>query len=374
MRKLLKTGLILLPIFCIPITVNFYKINIRDARELLFESLAIIGIGIAIGNKWIRCFLTWAVINWWFNYFLPPQSTVILFNISLAMLLFYFIKTYIKEIDIDSIIKIICITAIFQVVWLGVQYIGWDFIFHPIDANGIRQAPHIKDRLVGFLGNKNILGCYLAICLPLFRVKFKKLLPLIIIGLFVARASMALIAGFTGLLFYEIFITYQSKDIRKFNTMIKVIGSCIIIAIIFFIFIDRPNFDRIAIWKQTITHQVNWKCIIGQGLGKFQNLKVLDKYGIWWDNPHNEYLQIYFELGIIGLTLLLGYFITLFKRFLKHIIPLTILLMSCIIVILVNSLGMFPFQIAPTAFLAITFIALLEGVLCRHHKKVSLKS
>lgn len=344
----------------------------RDARELLFESLVIIGLGIAIGNKWIRYFLIWAIMSWWFNFFLPPQSTAVLFNVALAMLMFYFIKTYIRDIDINGILKVICITALFQVFWLGIQRIGWDFIFHPIAADGVRQT--VKDRLVGFLGNKNILGCYLAMCLPLFRVRFKYLIPLIIIGLFVARASMAFIAGFSGLVFYEVFMIIQNRDFRRLKVMVSVITICVIIAILFFAFVDRPNFDRVEIWRKTVIQQFNWRSIIGQGMGKFQDLRVVDKYGIVWDNPHNEYLQIYFELGIIGIILLSGYFIDLFRRFLRFRTPLTIILMSCVIVVLVNSIGMFPFQIAPTAFLGITYIALLEGLLCRNQKGIGLRN
>ena len=133
-------------------------------------------------------------------------------------------------------------------------------------------------------------------------------------------------------------------------------------------FIDRLGLERIDIWKDLVVQSANWRSLIGQGMGKFASLGVIDKTGTYWDNPHNEYLQVYFELGLIGLLLLLGYFIDLFRRFLRFKTPQTILLFSCITVLLINSLGMFPMQVAPTAFLAITYIGLLEVCLNRKNK------
>ena len=360
MRKLLKISLFLLPIFLIPISVNGITIDIRNARELLFQSFTIIALGIAIGNKWIKYFLIWAVCNWWLNYFLPPQATPVLFNITFGFLFFYFIKTFIKEKDINKILKLICITALVQIGWLIVQLFKKDFIFYPFDSGSLWSG---VGALFGFMGNKAVLGIYLALCLPLFRVYFKWFIPFVIIGLFISRSSIAIISGLGGLVCFEIF---TALCIKKFKRVIWVGLICLILLGIFFYFIDYFGWERIGIWKQMLIQTANWRCSIGQGMGKFQRLLLKDKTGTMWDNPHNEFLQVYFELGLVGLFLITGYLVNLTKRFIKNFKnEITIVLFSGIVVLLINSLGMFPMQLASTAFLGITYFALLEILLCQ---------
>ena len=367
MRRLIKIGLFLLPIFVMPISVNEFHINPRDARELLFQSFVIIALGFAIG-RWVKWFVCWMIINWWFNFFLPFKSSAILFNIALGLLLFYLIKTYIQEKDINGIFKIICITALFQVFWLGIQALKIDPIWHPITAIGDRTVGTVA--LIGFLGNKNVLGAYLALCLPIFRVRWKWGMPFVILGLFISRSSMAIIAGFSGLAFFEIFMAIWQKKIKK---LICLFVAIIILLTGFFLFVDKPNLDRVVIWKKLVAQTFGWNRIVGQGMGRFINLRIYDKTKTRWDNPHNEFLQIYLELGIIGLLLFLGYLIDLFVRLIKFCkTEVEVMLFAGITVILVNSLGMFPFQLAPTAFLGIVYFGLLEGILCQRRQNLLL--
>ena len=364
MRRLLKFGLFLLPVFIIPITINGIKINIRDARELFFQSLMIVGLALLIKNKWIKGFLVWATVSWWFNYFLPPQSTAVLFNIFFGFFLFYLIREFVNFADIDGILKIVCLTALFQVFWMGIQLVGKDPFWHPITCTGARifdKPVHI----VGWLGNTNILGAYLAFCLLLFRVYFKKFILFILAGLIVTRSTTAVIAAFSGLMCFEFF---TAKDYKK---LIKLFLISIGVLILFFVFIEKTDNLRFEVWRKLLAQTFNWRCLIGQGLGRFQNLRIVHQNTVW-DNPHNEYLNIYFELGIVGLVFVFGYLLGLFRRFLKYKTDKSILLFSCIMVVLVESLGMFPFQVATTAFLAITYFALLEK--CLHHQNILLES
>ena len=117
---------------------------------------------------------------------------------------------------------------------------------------------------------------------------------------------------------------------------------------------------------------MDYEFLTGEGLGKYQQLKVIDKTDSMWRNPHNEYLLVYFELGLFGLLFALGYLVNLFKRFLKVKTEQSLLLFSCITALLVNCMGHFPFQIAPTAFLAITYFALLE--ICLIPQPILLKN
>lgn len=347
-----------------PVTINFVHVDIRDARELLFESIAIIALAQAIGNRWIRAFLVWCVINWWGHFFLPPKSTAILFNICFAFLLFYLIKTYIPNREIAKIVKFICITAIIQVVWVGVQALNLDLIYHPRDLQGNRMIGYVKS--VGSLGNKGHLGAYLAMCLPFFRVYYRKFIPFVIIVLFCTCSALPVVAGLCGLLIFEFFMAEKFKKRQKFVVLFII---SVFAAGFFLKFIDGFGTERLIIWKKLVLRSFRyWKALpflVGEGLGKFQHLKVVEKdiSTSVWTNPHNEYLQVYFELGVFGLFFIIGYLLNLFKRFLKVRTELTVALFSSICVVLIFSIGNFPFQIAPLAFLAITCFALLEKCL-----------
>lgn len=370
MRKLLKISLFLLPIFFIPISINGIEIDIRNARELLFQSLVIVGLGIAIGNIWLKWFLVWATLSWWFNFFLPPQSTVVFFNIVFGLLFFYFIKTFIKKEEIEKILKLICITALVQIGWLVVQLFKKDFIFYCYDSGSLWSG---VGGLFGFMGNRAVLGTYLALCLPLFRVYFKWFIPLIIVGLIISRSSIAVISGISGLICFETITVILNKDYKK---IIWLIIFCLIFCGLFFYYIDRLGLERISLWKRILT-QMKWEQHLGgQGMGRFQNLRIIiDKTNSVWDNPHNEYLNIYFELGAMALFLVIGYIVNLIRRFIKIFkTKEAIVLFSGIIVLLINSMGMFPMQLACTAFLGIIYFGLLEVILCQSPRVISLKN
>lgn len=354
-----------MPIFVYPLVINGVDLNIRDVRELLFESLAIIAIGLAIKNKWIFAFLFWAVANWWFNFFMPPHSVAVLFNIAFGFLFFYFIKTYVK--DIDVVLKVICWTALVQVAYLIVQYMNVDYIFYPITAAGAAR-PEVKAPLVGFLGNKNVLGVYLAFCLPLFRVYYRWLIPVILFALFITKCSMGIVAGVAALIFFEFFSSIATRKYWKLGVVILLSAGLLVG---FFLKIDTMGLERVEIWKECFKQTFGWRSVVGRGMARFKHMMIIDETGTEWTNPHNEYIQIYFELGLIGLLIFLGYFVDTFRKFLRMFKDRqALVLASGVVAVLISCIGMFPFQLAPTALVAITYIALLEG-LCQHRLNTS---
>ncbi len=78
---------------------------------------------------------------------------------------------------------------------------------------------------------------------------------------------------------------------------------------------------------------------------------------------HNEYLQGFFEMGIAFPVLVIGYFISIYRRFVDKfgfINRDAILPVAAIIIIAVNSAFNFAFHIAPTAMVAILWMAILQ--------------
>lgn len=81
-----------------------------------------------------------------------------------------------------------------------------------------------------------------------------------------------------------------------------------------------------------------------------------------WDNPHDEFIYVFFEYGIVGLVLIGGFIFTIFRRFNVQSLHSneTIALMASFIALLIFSTGHFPFYLARMNCLAIAFTAMLD--------------
>ena len=85
-------------------------------------------------------------------------------------------------------------------------------------------------------------------------------------------------------------------------------------------------------------------------------MKEFTIHSQWYSHAHNEYLQATFERGILFVPICLGYMWSLAKRFdIEKLVPYT-----AVVIVAVNSLINFPFHIAPTAMVGITWLAILE--------------
>lgn len=85
---------------------------------------------------------------------------------------------------------------------------------------------------------------------------------------------------------------------------------------LFAAFCDRFHVDtntRLGVYMQVV-EQIPNKNLLGQGLGSCNEMlrNILEewKYTLYYNNPHNDFLKFYVELGAIGLVLfLLSYFV-----------------------------------------------------------------
>jgi O-antigen ligase len=119
---------------------------------------------------------------------------------------------------------------------------------------------------------------------------------------------------------------------------------------------------RIEVWKESLTI---WreKSITGHGHGSYRALVQprlpprIQKDG-HWAQAHNEYVQILFEQGIIGLGIILSLMLITFYRFWKErkgLIPVT----SLVIVSIISFYG-FPFRTS-MGILALIALVLFEN-------------
>ncbi len=77
---------------------------------------------------------------------------------------------------------------------------------------------------------------------------------------------------------------------------------------------------------------------------------------------HNEFVQGLFEMGIAFPAIIGGYYIGIYRRFMDGFTfcRTATLPVTALIIISANSMVHFPFHIASTAMIAVTWMAILE--------------
>jgi O-antigen ligase len=167
------------------------------------------------------------------------------------------------------------------------------------------------------------LAGLLAILQPLFFKKsLENILSLILIWLLIILTGSAtgLVAGIAVVLFW---LWFKSK---KLSLVFLGVSCCSLITLFLFKSSFFYNSDRFRVWG-LVFKAIKDKFITGLGLGSYGVSKIGDT-GIHWQHTHNEYLQIVFEVGVIGLVLIIWCIWDYFKKFSSLKTDLTIKLTS----------------------------------------------
>ncbi|HAJ32095.1 MAG TPA: hypothetical protein DCK79_01790 [Candidatus Atribacteria bacterium] len=328
-------------------------------------------------------------------------------------LLYFVITNNIKyEQQINRILNVILIIGGLFGIYGILQYQGIDFSFWTGNIG--------RQNVFGLFGNVNYFAEYLiiplTIAVPLFFVsknKMKKLL--LLIGILAMGGSLILTftrgsyLGFgTSLIFmFFLFIFSGGKAFIKDNKKLFIIISLAIIIIISLFVIPNPLNKpgtlvskikgrtsvtqliqgssikrRMAIWKFTAL-MIKDHPLLGSGIGtyKYNTLKYqaeffeqgenrsLYPHG-FADKAHNEYLQLWAEMGIIGLGIFIwlvicyfNYGIKILNKIKNHYKQAILIgLMGSIVAVLVDGIFGFPLHLAATIVLfwvAIGFIVVI---------------
>ena len=286
-----------------------------------------------------------------------------------------------KEL-IRNIANVITIILIVMSVYAIIQAIGLDNFFRASNPAIDHTAPfntdsrwHFTHRIVGTIGNPSIFSTWIAIVLPfsLYLKRWRGYIAFLlgVIAIALAYSSTSIIAAFIGILFY-FFMQYP-----KIITIMILVGIILFSACAIFFPIKakienklKDFFDttgRLEVYKET------WKILrqrplLGMGLGSFEYLiginpnivkKLNDEN---WREMHNEYGQIWFTTGLIGLMLFMMFLFSVVWMFFKNITNESIVLASSLLVLSVIALTLFPFRIAPTSFYGAIETGLLMNI------------
>jgi O-antigen ligase/Tfp pilus assembly protein PilF len=395
--------------------------NFNPAKELVFDILAIAGLTFwafrALNKEWIKFtpsplnlpILSFMVICI-FSLFWSDSPFISLIELPLFLtgpiLYFVVINNIYHKRQIDNILNAILVIGALLGIYGILQYQGIDFSFWGRNVG--------RMQIFGLFGNVNYFAEYLivplSIAVPLFFVsnnRIKKVLLLIgILSMgttLIVTFTRGSYLGFAIALIFMAFLFLLSGGkgiIKKNKKIILLLLTAVIIATLLLIIpnpLNKPDTvlskikerisisqftqgysikRRIATWKFT-TPMIKDRPLLGSGLGtyKYNTLSYQARFFEQGQNrslyphgfaskAHNEYLQFWVEIGIIGLAIFIWLIITYFNygiRYLKRENNkqkkgIVIGLMGAVVAVLVD--GMFGFPLHLPATIALFWLVL----------------
>ncbi len=374
-----------------------YSVNSLNSPILLFILIAVLSIFIT-NSFWISIKDFIILLSFYFIYFLVINNIKSKDSFNFCLMIFFISASVIS-------------------LYLSVQYYGLD--------------PFLSDigQLTSTLGNRNYVASYLALTFPVafsfFLIESEKrkkifyeiILLIIYTGIIVCHTRAIWAALFFSLLLFGYFLShFKINNVLKDNKKWLIIFFSLFLLITLIYSTDNPlnrssitateravsSFDmqgsslrtRLLIWNSTID-MIKDKPVFGSGLGTFplHYLNYQAKY--LQNNPdyvqflgkaaeaHNEYLQIWAEMGIIGLLSFLLIIIIFYRTNLGLIKKIKTIegkiiiigLISGVTVTLIHSIFSFPFHI-PAVGAAFWFIIGItiasENIFCNKSKEIKI--
>ena len=356
--KIIRCSVVALLFMCM---TSIIGLPIRYAHEHIFMLSMIVLFSLLLRNIWATLFLTWTAFL--YIYFRFQIGEVYLRNIFLGGILYYLVKISFKKEHIDFFIKGVLWVLALNIGYIVIQMLGFDFIYR--NVYGV-----VNDKPIGFMANTGVMGAFLVMCIPLLMTRGRKQmwlgLSLIPIVLLTRGRVNYLACGVVTL-----FVLYFAMN-RKFWIGLV----CVSLLGFGGLMIKKPPSDeRFQMWKMALTDCVMHP-ISGWGLDSFRNTNE-NKNHLFvispeekpdgrvtvsvWDNPHNLYISLFYEFGVVVLLLLIGYWRQLgmwFSNAVKE--PNTIGLAGFILAFFIISLGHFPAHLVRMMVFIIPVLALYE--------------
>lgn len=287
----------------------------------------------------------------------------------LCLVLFYIVCVqHLNREDIYKILKWFSCSVFVMLVYCVLQEFRLDPFFRVINDLPYKA---IKPAVVGIIGNPTHLSGYLGMCLPVFFGKkwfnyLSIILVWVILLFFTNFGNETATVAVSGIVVGICTTTYylwktNRKLLWKFLIVIAILVSIVVLKS------ERNLFNlegRDGYWslylKLSQAHPLK-----GTGLGAVNVIanQQTDRWLKMVRHLHNEYLHFYFELGLIGLMIILYSIIDFFRVKLKED-DTTIKLKSLFLGFLISCLFTFPahlWVVSTLAFFAYAGIYALKG-------------
>jgi O-antigen ligase len=381
--KNIDTWSILAIFLMLPFVLIAPGISWKSQQLFMLVATSIV-VAFSLKNLWLRAFIVYlfcwtiylflrSLISPGIHFNVAPQTgmSILLYVLSGAVIVKF---VSISKLSDEKFYHVIIIAVLLQVFMAIIQYLGfypWEWLLSHFIVTAQTTADVGPFR--GTLGNRDILGCFLGVSIPMFlswtAVKqyqniLIKALTVLVIAILLFSPSPGTVAALIGMGVY-----YFQKN--KFSLLIAFMAAAIY-AIIYILtsyhladFMAAPaqlkgliNTGTVAapdggrLWKWMLAFsqiiQSPETFIFGSGPGAFWG----KKYPL-----HNEYIQCWFEIGLVGLVLMLGYVMSTFNYLIKS---KNMVLLSAFTIVCIDAGANYPLHIATTAFLICIIAGLIE--------------
>lgn len=382
MKKVVRLFISALAFLCV---VNIAGMDARLAHQWIFMLGIFCVFSIILKNIWLTLFMWWSAIL--FLVFKMNLGGVYLQNIFLGCVVYFLVKLCFERKHIDFYLNIILWLVFANLAYGLVQIVGCNFLYRPHEyIHGFLTKelyPSYKylgclggweytNGINGFMGFSSCTAILYTFAIPILLTR-KNLIAKI--GGFLMFVPIYYLHSSTSLMTAIIAVIFLSFFMLKRKYFFIALGIAILSAIGFLMFCDMPGKERFALWKLVLT-DCNLHPVIGWGMDSFRNFTAQKQHlfvmgeqeqaalGIikqLWDNPHNLYISLWYEFGIVSLILLGGYIRQVCLWFkdsekTRNLLALT----TIILIFFVSSIGQFPIFLARMAVIIIPCFALFE--------------
>lgn len=331
---------ILITLLCASQFIMLPKMSFRWIKEISVELLILTALCSLIWKKSkpMALLLGWSIFLFFLykgffvndavknaNFTLNPIALFNLMNIVLYGF-FYYILHQIK-LDTDKIYKTFCFIAIVQSVYVLLQFLQLDQFFlnisHLINNQKVSWP-------VGLWANEALVSWCIAICSPFFlrfkEPRFKVGYGVCFMACLATKCSAGIVAFILGFIFW-LFFTKGRKYAIILLVCLSLFGAWALQSGKFTYYFNPTH--RFEVWKKAIDIYKE-KPITGRGLGSFRmefyNLAPEFRSDGHWAQAHNDYIQVLYEHGLVGLGILLSLMWITFLSFWRKrvgLIPVT---------------------------------------------------
>jgi hypothetical protein len=227
---------------------------------------------------------------------LVHTANIVFGIVAVVVLRIIFVSATMRRIATIGLILLLA----FEVVAVFSQFLNMPFLNYGLN----------KDFVHGTFGHHNFLGAFLAFVAPLMPWW---LLPLPFIGILTSASLLSFVAAVGGLIV---------QIPNKIHRLIFLLCSACFIAFFFWNKSHDSAWSRIRIWKTALVDLDGsfLYLLIGRGLGSWLHLQLRDEVDpeqYFWQ-AHNEYLQLFIELGLVGLVFVIAFIVAHHNEFLTH--------------------------------------------------------
>lgn len=275
--------------------------------------------------------------------------------------------------EIECSLKILVYCGVVMSFYIFAQKLGFDQFYYVKTYEEIGQP--MNPTLVGTLGNSTIVSAYMAMIIP-FALYLKKYISgaVMIVAVVMCNAQVATASMGISLIIYAM--------MKRHNSIVPI--SIIIIIVMAFLYLKtdllvyrQQDNGRFSHWAELYNNVKTQKIgdinksvypFTGAGLGSHDIVYSMinkTKFG----QAHNDYLEVWYVMGIAGLICFLFSIIymlytsvkawTRFSDWRKTLLAASICSFLCIAL---NALGSFPFQIGAICYITVFVVAILHNV------------